>query len=532
MRWLWSSPTSRRSGRSGTPLPHPWWRRNWPVLAVVLAIILGVGLWKCGPWNPCGPGLSSDGSACIGLDLDGSGFGGNDKLGSLEKIISHDNKVVTGSGFVTIVYLDDMEPDPAHDSVNPAVLRHRVEGLIAGQLQANTPEPKVRVLLANYGGQADDWKKAVTAIEQNASGQHIVAVTGIGQSLGNTKDAIDDLSAHKIITVGSAISGDVMNQSSKPDSTQYFYRVTPTNKDMAKATASYIGKTYNKIIVVQDSDSSDQYTSNLAEDFEAAERRNGNTISQVESYVSAPGPSTGPTRNQIMTGHFQSIRPYICSYRPDLIYFAGRGADLYPFLTALGEGGSCGLSHVDIISGEDLNTAAGVRWQPLNGITVHVFYTTFATRDEWDNAVKEHDIGTSDSDYITGASDYRTFTQSFHFPAGDLADGHAIMEYDAMRTVTSALQRDQSAAGSPGLLPGDFQNFKCDQGRWAPGAGGQIAFYRDDQSVVGGISNRGNPIDKPVPIMELNSKGDVNQVAMEWSSGQPFDRYACGQGSS
>lgn len=524
MRWPWN-PSPR--DRDVTPLPHPWWRRNWPVLAVVLAVILGLGVWKWSPWSKCGPGLTFDGRVCAGLDVGGSGFGGNDQLRSLEKMISKNNEAITGSNYVTIVYLDDMVPDPNNDIVTNTLDMHRLMGVITAQHAVNNTAiagptaKKVRLLLANYGSRADDESQAVAAIQANRASQHIVAVTGVGESLDNTRKAIAGLTAAGIYTISPVASGDKMNKPLPGKATPDFFRTGPTNEDTANAAVSYIGQSYKKIMLVQDQNQEDDYAYDLGSDFGNALNNKyphlGGKMSKV-TYQSH-GTLIQETRPDDVQNQFANKYQQICHDEPDLIYFAGRGADLVPFLNALKQG-YCNLGNVTVLSGDDLSIEQKVRLPQVQGSTITVLYTAHATGGASPEGMWH------DSNDATDTADYKTFTQNFNtqfMPVnpGDLEDGEVIMVYDALLTAVKAVREDPEVTKNPWTLGTFFTDFDCQNTNGLPpGASGRIAFDKNGNPMNG----LGNPIDKAVPIMKFNSDGSVAQQTLEWSdNGTSFD---------
>lgn len=540
MRWPWTSSATHGSDQFGTPLPRPWWRRNWMILAVVLVIVVGLGVWKWDPWNQCGSGLvmPSGESACVGLDLTGAGFRGDDQVASLDKKIIKADKKIVGK-YATIVYLDDMVPDKNNDIIGRDVLIHRIEGVIAAQQAVNDGKNditrgsstlKIKVLLANYGSSAKHEGTAVQQIQNNVPSHHIVAVTGIGQSLLNTKKAINKLAKDKIVTVGSVTSGDKMDVPRQGDSSPYFFRVISSNRDEAKAAVTYIEQNKQKIkrvVLVKDTDPTDYYTDDLGKDFGSELTDKYPKIDLRTVSYNPQNKSAGESREDYLRDQFGQAQYPSCGSGnvPGLIYFAGRGTDLNEFLQSLAGGGSCS-GNVIVFSGDDINQAIGRPLPPTNNLGIQVFYTAVATggnessEDEWNRV-------SGDS---KDADNYNTFKRYFHFPSKDLDDGHAIMEYDALLTAATAARDDRDAITSPASVVNAFANFTCRTP--VPGASGRIAFYNTQGNFAnnsGSPITPGDPIDKAIPIMRLNPDGQATPVTVEWSDGPPFDSPAeCG----
>lgn len=548
MRWPWSPSVPEQNDYSETPLPHSWRRRHWKVLTAVAAVVVLVvgGLWlsRLQPRNPCGDGLTPEGSECVGLDLNSSFLSlRGDKLSDLEQDIRQNNRKVSGSNYVTIVYLDDLAPNTFNDSVTLKDLRERIAGAITAQQAANGSglagsenKPQIKLLLANYGNGAQYYSQAVTKIKKYRDRDHIAAVTGIGQSLVKTRQAIADLSGGEIVTVGSISSADDLNEEPNGKVIPYFYRVVSTNTDEARAAESFIvNHRYNKVMLIQDKNSNDDYVKNIGDDV-ASGLVARNLQSYVEQYNS-PDPSVGTvSRDTDIKDQIPDIRNAICSYRPNLIYFAGRGVDLRSFLNGLVADGGCPgypQKPVAVLSGDDASSAADSPLPKWGGITFNVFYTAAATGDEWSKNLTD----------TVDRNDYNLFLnwfkrQHFHFDnlQNSLVNGHAMLTYDALITAAQAIRSDPPVARDPSSISTDpngildaFQKITCEYP--VKGADGRIAFFPN--TLVGpsgkASASQGDPIDKPVPIMQIQQDGTPSILQMTWADGG--NSYVCGGGS-
>src|SRR5260370_19892466 len=191
----------RAQNRKRQPIvdPHDWLHRNRIVSSLAVLVLLAGFLVWWSPWrtpSPCGRGLTAVGSpyVCVGLDLDSTGFKGADPLAGMEHGIADQNSKLTGQ-FATIVLLDDMTPDPVSDSVDFHLLEHSIEGAVTASWRSNNRAvargalPKIKLLLANYGGSAAYWPQAVDAIKRADNSDPIVTLAGIGQSPHATRAA-------------------------------------------------------------------------------------------------------------------------------------------------------------------------------------------------------------------------------------------------------------------------------------------------------------------------------------------------------
>jgi ABC-type branched-subunit amino acid transport system substrate-binding protein len=494
--------------------PQGWlWRQR--IVSVVAAALLlaallaGLLLWWR-PWQeppppaPCGEGMTliqtGATQVCVGINIASTAFRSNDPLAELEARIATLNAGVSGD-FATIVLLDNMTPDPGADSITIQAVRHEIEGAITAINRANTTSiasgqvPKLKLMLANWGSDAAGWAQAVDAIKKTVPTQHITAVTGITQSLVNTRNAVAAL-APDLVTVSSLVTADDMGIDKDGTPLPGFFRVSPTNSDEAAAAANYIAGHYHRILVLSDVNRQNTYAKTLSDAFL---HQPGMQNVHRASYES-PDPGLVP-RLDYVTTQFARMHSTICADRPDLIYFAGRGADLRSFLTVLGEAGACGLGPIDIITGDSGSYLVGQPLPPSQTVPVRVFYTGVAAPGQWGgNPSDERD-------------NYQKFLQAFTatFDERDLDDGYAIMSHDAVLTAATAIRDAQPhPTRDPSTVRSFFLQFNCT--KWIPGASGKIVFK--DSHV---------PANKAIPIMQVQPDGVPHQQALVWSTGQPFN---------
>jgi len=334
------------------------------VVAALVATVLVI--WR--PWRQCGRGLTAVGSPhiCVGLNLDGTPFQDQDPLADLTSQIVAENKAITGF-YATVVLMTNMTPDQDVDSSNVKSLRHDIEGTLTAVRRANGStvagdpiRPKIRLLLANMGSNGVYGGKATDAIRYAAVEQHIVAVTGIGVSQKDTRAAIAALGeAPSIAVVGSVVTADDMNTAPDGDQLRNFARVAPTNSDEVRGAASYIQKIrHDDILLIKDTNPEDSYAQTLAVAFEKLSK----IRAAFTEYYQSPRKQDAvrpQNRSQFLAGQFDRMHSDICSDKPDLIYFAGRGVDLASFLTAQAQAGHCGLQAAPVVTGDDASNLAG-----------------------------------------------------------------------------------------------------------------------------------------------------------------------------
>lgn len=513
-----------RSSTSSAPVqPRSWLHRHKFIAAAAVVVLVAAGLAVWQPWKPCGPGMQAEGSPhiCVGLNLEGSSFGAHDAVELLRERVKQHNAEVAGPEFVTVVVLDNMTPDVEQDSLGEANVRHGVEGALTAawrannSLVANGKLPRVKLQLANYGNGAVHHADAVREIVAAKDSAHIVAVVGLGQSLNTTRAAAAALSEAGIAVVSSMASADNMNQH-VDDTGRYirrFFRITPTNVDAGRAAATHVHQSgYEKVMLVQDTNPADIYSLTLGRAFrDSYKELLGHDIADVLTYTS-PKDSGDIPRAEYMEKMFADTHARICLEDPDLVYFAGRGADLRPFLQTLSQNGQCDRPEVDILTSDD---ASNVVSQPLPALTdsgVRLFYTSVATRGQWNGPGQEEN-----------RARYEEFEEVFGqlgFNAEvDLLNGYAMSTHDAVLVATAAARMVPSVMTNTTNVADWIKKFDCVQPYL--GVTGKIA-YKTDPAV------QGNPVDKAMPILRLEPDGRPVQVGLVWPSGQPFGPQSCG----
>lgn len=455
---------------------------------------------------------------CIGLDLDSTPFRDNDPLADLERVVAEQNRRV-GDDFITVVALYDTAPNPKNNSLGLPDLRHHIQGAITAVWRANNQSiadgsiPPIKLLLGNFGGEGAFEAQAVNAIVRARDSQHIVAVTGFGQSLDKIRQAAIDLSDHQISSIADTVSGDDMNlDPATHQKIQRFFRTTATNGDKAAAAVAYLAEnSLRKVVVVEDINPLDRYGMSLGEGFKSAYINRYRQSTYTKNFRSPDTELRGMSRSEFMTKQFADMHGELCLEKPDMIYFAGRGADLRSFLVALSQGGACGLGPLDVVSGNDAGNILGTPLPNFGSLNVTVLYTTTATTGEWNDAAP------AEAENLQNYNDFVSVFTGQHFgTAQDLGDGSAMTSHDAVLTAATAARKDPSSATDPATVSAFIEEFDCRSP--IPGATGKIAFSPD---------SRGNPIDKAVPIIEIHDDGSPTMRDMVWAAGQPFDPAGC-----
>jgi hypothetical protein len=523
---------------------HPW-RTGLIGIVVVACVAALVGFWPTLFPPQCGPGMSAGGDACVGIDLASGPIATGEpaEMGALEADLKANNDIRTSDGqpsqdYISIVLLQDFSPVTGVDTESYPGFYPDIEGAVTAAWRANHTAavqgslPKVKLFLGNMGSQYAHWSDAVDQIVANAAANHITSVIGLGESTDATRAAAARIvdRAH-LPVIGATVTGDTMNF--YPNSTRRdngFFRVTPTNTDTVAVAARYIAglSDQSHVAIVQDNVPGDDYNQTLAKaadsDMPAAHQF---------PFTSPATLPPGIRRSQELIQQFSFLDQNICSVAPKVIYFAGRGADLGAFVQSWTQGGTpCANGNITVLTGDD--GSAGIDdpavHQAVRTERVRVLFTAESSADQWGpcpvgNAQRSAEQASYDTFQaaFTGQPDPCSPHQhvtaddgvaplSFGLP--DLRSGEAMLTQDAgMVAVTAARQADRQAdnAGDGGIVVRDpssqigfIEEMRCTNA--VQGASGLIQFSQDP-------ANYGNPIAKPVPIVEIHADGTTTTLS-------------------
>lgn len=521
-------PLFRRSTSSAPVQPRSWLRRHKALATLVVVVVVAAGLAVWQPWTPCGTGMTAAGSPsiCVGLNVESTSFGNNDAVDDLQTRVAEHNAGVTAPDFITVVVLDNMTPDAELDSIGRSSVRHGVEGALTAARRANTEpvvsgvSPQVKLLLANYGTTVEQAEEAVREIKEAREREHIVAVVGLGQSLEHTRTAASRLSDAGIAVVSGMASADNMNKHVDDEKNlDRFFRITPTNIDAAKAGAAYLQeRKAQKVMLVEDTNETDIYARTLANAFKDAYR--GPELSTVR-FTSLSGSDVVPRAN-FMASEFARVYSRICLEKPQFLYFAGRGADLYPLLNTMSQDGNCfERSDIDVVTSDDATSMLNQPLPEFANRQVRVFYTSVATKGQWDDVPGQ----------VANRDNYKSFESQFlemglgvsADPLDDqldgLLDGYAMSVHDAFLVATRGARDVPRVNELYTKVADKIKVIDCVEP--LGGATGQIAYQNER-------FGQGNPVGKPMPIMRLETGKPPDQETLVWPSGQPFGPQSCG----
>ncbi|AEW97075.1 MULTISPECIES: ABC transporter substrate-binding protein [Streptomycetaceae] len=488
--------------------PRRWWQRPWRVAALVVAVVLvAAGVyWVVRPSVGCGvSGVEKHGPdhECVGV-TDGS-YAFSPDLAHLSDLVRQENERVAkggGDSWVSVVYLASMVPGEGGTTTTDSI-RHELEGAYTAQWVANNTHthgdaPKIRLLLAHSGGSDDARAFTLRRIEERIGPDHIVAVAGLGTSTSATRATIKELIGHDLATFGSVLTSNDLT------GLQGLARVVPANSDEAAAAATYLRSSHPgaKVLLVQDRRSDDLYTRTLADSFRASYPP-GDLVSQPMVYDSS--------KSDVAT-YFTQAMANVCLEKPQVIFYAGRGVDLPKFLSPLA-GRQCADQPLTVLSGDDaslVERSAGIDEvkDALRLGNIRLVYTGLAHPEAWTKRPQSFN-STAIAPFQSGGR----FPAAF--PHEPLDDGQAITGYDAVLTAVTAIRYAAQGPSGPNRVRGQdvIQMLPALTGvKAVSGASGLISLDPD-----------GNPVNKAIPIVELNKDGSVHTVAVSSRNGTPPD---------
>ncbi|MEU6948847.1 hypothetical protein ABZ957_27000 [Streptomyces sp. NPDC046316] len=442
---------------------------------------------------------------CVGVNGDGFDFG-VPELTEIAGRIRDENRALKPDEYATVALL---LPLTSTDNGLRVKVLHEVVGAYARQYRANhesnNETPKIRLVLANTGKGNAHWRAAVDRLKTMTGGpDRLRAVSGVATSSTEIREAVTDLTGAGIAVVGTTITADDIANGPGAGNNRYpgLARVSPTNGDEAKALAHFGKVEGSKALLVQDTRTGDHYTDTLKAAFSSSLK---GAPYEPQLFTSPADPTEeGTTANT-----FRQITHLICDTRAETVFFAGRHTQLRQFINALGARG-CAERPFTILTGDEGSYLGGDRKLNRGALKTKltVRYASLAHPDAWKPAPGRPVPSTGGS---TGA--YETFladvTKATKKPV-PLADGQAIVAYDAMSTAVHAIrQATPQGARYPEAADVVTQWPQVKGSLRVDGASGWIC-----------LDNFGNPFNKAVPIVELAQDGSQKFVQIAWPEGR------------
>ncbi|MFF4173729.1 ABC transporter substrate-binding protein [Streptomyces sp. NPDC001744] len=498
-------PLDRLRRRVRTP------RQKLAALLVTAAVVLGLGGYGVARLTTpedrsCAAGVERPvgSEECVGVNGDGHDFGVGD-LSGIAGAIGAENATLKPDEYVTVALL---LPLTSTDGGMRVKVLHELRGAYAYQYRANHDSndelPRIRLVLANTGKANAHWRATVDRlVAMKDSGDRLRAVSGVATSSAEVREAVAALTGAGIAVVGTTITADDIANSPGNERFPGLARVSPTNSDEARALAHFGRVDATKAILVQDTRSGDHYTDTLKAAFSAILK---GIPHQPELFTSPPDPNEeGTTANT-----FRQITHLICDARPETVFFAGRHTQLRQFINALGARG-CSDRPLTVLTGDEGSYLGADTKLDRNALKAKltVRYASLAHPDAWTPAGGRRIPATGGSPEA-----YATFLKDIGRDPKQpvaLADGQAIVAYDAMATAVHAIrQATPQGARRPSAedVARQWPQVKASLRVW--GASGWIC-----------LDNYGNPYNKAVPIVELAPDGSQRFVQIAWPEGHP-----------
>ena len=276
---------------------------------------------------------------------------------------------------------------------------------------------------------------------------------------------------------GTASSDDLTGTSN------YFFRVAPSNLTQATVGAKYARTTLNAQKAVVFADPSDSYSRSLSDDFSKAFTASniGGQIVKTVNYTRGDAQSISAALQQAASE----------GGSPDLLYFAGYASDMNTLLADLPK--STGLSNAKILGGDALYELGGYDQRGREGFS-RLHFTAFAYPDEWSILGYNNKRPAFFQDYINAFSTSNPKgVYGFTRPSNDVMLG-----YDAALALLTGAKN--GLHGGKNLTPDALQQgLQQIKGANAlQGVSGQISF-----------GSNGDPVDKPVVVLNVSNEGHI-----------------------
>ncbi|HEX6341090.1 ABC transporter substrate-binding protein [Umezawaea sp.] len=480
---------------SSIPVPPSRLRRPlWIATAVVVVVLLAVGfvvvrdrLGRCDGMDDVRVNAAGE---CVGISAGGSDFD-QEALSAVVERVRQANAEVEKGEYVSVAVFLPMTPSRT-SIITPEWVVDQVEGARLAQVRHNRSgvTPKVRLLLANPGGDMAHWREVVDEIDaRRRTEDHLVAVTGIGLSLENARQAIGRLTDAKIPVIASTITADDIRFDG-------LLLPAPTNSRQAAAAAKQ-AKNFpdTSALMVVDTNREDLYPRTLADAF-TKQYEDGQhvVVEQEQQYDSLLGS---------VDNAFGQMMPNICATGTGLVYFAGRGRDLVLLVAKLKDR-ACADKPIRIFTGDDVTaaqlTAMDLRSNSMRN--VEIYYTEVASSHAW---VVDRDNPLEETRKFRSAAVEGFLGRPLVFDDIPSFDAGRIMGYDAVLTATSAIK---GAAGKDGGLVDSAQVMQTvkllNLENAVYGASGELSYGND-----------GRARHKVVPLMRVTAEGRSQYVALD-----------------
>ncbi|MEU6132661.1 hypothetical protein ABZ805_26080 [Saccharopolyspora sp. NPDC047091] len=486
-------------------------RRRWLAAFLTAGLTCGVVLavysngWRAVSYAHCGAGewVSPAGLRTAGVAADDAGAAecigvsassnfGVDALSPVMARFDQQNRDAAADPARKTVTVAVLTPVPKHafGAASEDQVRDLLEGAAQAQHDVNEgPQgPAVQVVVANEGSAEQGWAPVVDQlVRRTGSESPLVAVTGLGVSVKETLLGAHALSDADIPMVGAVLTANGLNARGVVEDfdggdevpsgpIDGFFLVSPNNRREAEALADRLEEERGKSSyqLVRDLNRDDFYTVGLANSLQAA------FGSQVSEF---PITFAGNAGEDEISFSLENAADRACASGDDAVLYGGRASQLLPFLKQLP---TC-QRPMTVITGSD---AANLDPAEVPA-QVRVVYAALADPD----ALRS-------PKFNPRAADFEQFGERFHAAPGsgaNLANGWAIMEYDAMKAAAAGIAR--AVKGRQDRVPDPVS------------VTGGISGYSDPDHRIGGAGDgfyfdmtTGEPRGRAIHVVEIDDR--------------------------
>jgi ABC-type branched-subunit amino acid transport system substrate-binding protein len=400
-----------------------------------------------------------------------------------EAMIYIENAQVAASGrhYLTIVAATTLSETPGDNSASVSVGRDDLRGIYMAQHSFNAQHSnlKLRVVLANFGINNQTYLAQTEPlvlqriVRLAASDPTFIGVVGFPFSAA-AQLAIPVLAQHHIPLISPSASATLLTSLSP-----YFFRVVPPDLQQGAVAAQFASQVLGARHVAVFSDSMNAYSKSLGEGFTQAFTGSGS------NYTVVPVPMTVHNADSIT-----SAVAHIVHANVDLIFLAGYADDIDHLKTQLAQQN---LS-IEVMGGDAAYEFGGY----TQGNYRDLYFTAFTYPDVWNilcpgSSCGEVPLAADPKAYAATFDPHNQHPEEYGY---ERMGPHVWLSYDSVNVLLNAATMILSDSESVQL---DAMQQAIERGSFQ-GASGLISFQG------------GNPIDKTVVILCLDSKGHTQIV--------------------
>jgi ABC-type branched-subunit amino acid transport system substrate-binding protein len=340
-----------------------------------------------------------------------------------ETLLRHGERVSREpTGHVRVVYLGVLT---AKDLGGYKAALEELKGLIVALNQNDNQSDRapIKVELANAGTGMAYGRQAADAVVRAAEDDpRLVGVVGMGLSKAQTRQAIQRLGRARLPMLGTVITATDLATRTSP----FYYQVGPTNELEAATIAAYAQTMLGaaRATVYHSGDEADLYSGDLARQLDKAfgDRDMGVTL---EAYTPDAGDLSARQLGQLA-----------CDVKSDgVVVYAGRSEPFTDFVDGLRN--ACEGRYPRVIAGDDVTRfVLSGRLQTYPGLTFD--YVSFASSTVW---------GPKCADAATRVAFFAGYGAAFGDECEENRDGHAMLAYDALTVLATAVKLARSDSG-------------------------------------------------------------------------------------